>query len=163
MTDWIEGLNRRIGQLVAWLTLAMVLNTLAVLIGRDVFGFGRIWLQELTTWMHATVFLVAAAYTLQADQHVRVDVFYRGFSKHRKALVDLIGNLLLLTPFCVILVIHSWGYVTGSWAALEASRQAGGLPYPATPLLKTFMLVMPTLLLLQALAQSIKAWRTVRR
>ncbi|MEN7341650.1 MAG: TRAP transporter small permease subunit [Pseudomonadota bacterium] len=156
----IDTINRRIGHLVAWLTLLMVINTLLVLIGRDVFGFGRIWLQELTTWMHATVFLLAAAYTLRRDEHVRVDVFYRGFSARGKAIVDLTGTIFLLLPFCVTLLVTSWSYVfgeRGSWAVREASRQAGGLPFPATSLLKTFLILMPTLILLQGIAIAVRS------
>ncbi|MFK8053990.1 MAG: TRAP transporter small permease subunit [Woeseiaceae bacterium] len=162
----VEALNRRIGQAVAWLTFLMVINTLIVLLGRDVFGFGKIWLQEITGWMHASVFLLAAAYTLQADAHVRVDVFYREFSARRKAMVNIAGTLLLLLPFCGFMIIESWGYVfgaRGSWASLEASRQAGGLPYPATPLLKTFMLLMPTLIALQGITGLVRDMALLRK
>lgn len=159
MLESIEKLNLWIGRAVAWLTLFMVINTLAILIGRDVFGFGRIWLQELTTWLHATVFLLGATYTLQRDEHVRVDVFYSRFNTRQKAWVNIIGTLVLLLPFCGFLLFESWSYVfgpRGSWVSLEASRQAGGLPFPATPLLKTFMLMMPAMLSLQGIIIIIK-------
>lgn len=161
----IERLNDWIGRSVSWLTLAMVINTLLVLLGRDLFGFGRIWLQELTTWMHATVFLLGASYTLQHDAHVRVDVFYRNFNGRARACVNIAGTLLLLLPTCGFLIVESWQYVfgaRGSWATLEASRQAGGLPFPATPLLKTFMFAMPVLLALQGLVIIVRNWPRAR-
>lgn len=150
----LENLNRWIGRTVAWLALAMVINAVLVVAGRDLFGFGRIWMQELTTWMHAAVFLLGASYTLAHDEHVRVDVFYQRLSATGKAWIDGVGTLLLLIPTSLYLLISSWDYVfgaLGSWATREASGQAGGLPFPAPPILKTFMVIMPILLLLQAI------------
>lgn len=150
----LENLNRWIGRTVAWLALAMVINAVLVVAGRDLFGFGRIWMQELTTWMHAAVFLLGASYTLAHDEHVRVDVFYQRLSATGKAWIDGVGTLLLLIPTSLYLLISSWDYVfgpLGSWATSEASGQAGGLPFPAPAILKTFMIIMPILLLVQAL------------
>ncbi|MEL6868501.1 MAG: TRAP transporter small permease subunit [Pseudomonadota bacterium] len=162
----IDVINEWVGRAVAWLTLAMVINTVIIIVGRDLFGFGRIWLQELTTWMHASVFLLGAAYTLRHDEHVRVDVFYGKFSARGKAWVDLLGTLLLLMPVCALILMSSWEYVfgpRGSWVSLESSSQSGGLPYPAFPLLKTFMLAMPVLLLVQGLTNAARAARTIMR
>ena len=150
----LDRINEWIGRGVAWLTLAMVINTVVIVVARDLFDFGRIWLQEATTWMHATVFLLGAAYTLRHDEQVRVDIFYRRFTPRTQAWVNIGGILLLLLPVCALLLITSWDYVfgaRGSWASLEGSRQSGGLPYPATPILKTIMFLMPVLLALQAL------------
>ncbi|MEL6301824.1 MAG: TRAP transporter small permease subunit [Pseudomonadota bacterium] len=161
----LDRFNRWIGRGIAWMTALMVLNTVLVIAGRDLFGFGRIWMQELTTWMHAAVFLLGAAYTLSHDEHVRVDIIYQRLSKRGRALVDGIGTLLLLIPTCFYLLLSTWNYVfgpLGSWATREASGQAGGLPFPAPAILKTFMIVMPVLLLLQAIvlvARSIADFR----
>lgn len=165
MPTGLNRINDLVGRAVAWLTLLMVINTVLVIVGRDLFGFGRIWMQELTTWMHATVFLLGAAYTLQHDEHVRVDVFYGRLSVVNRAWVDLIGTVLLLAPVCIMILLQSWDYVfgpRGSWASSETSAQAGGLPFPAFPLLKTFMLLMPALLLLQGALNAARAWSTIR-
>ncbi|MEO0574068.1 MAG: TRAP transporter small permease subunit [Pseudomonadota bacterium] len=161
----LDRISDFVGRCVAWLTLLMVVNTVFVIVGRDLFGFGRIWMQELTTWMHAAVFLLGAAYTLRHDEHVRVDVFYGRLSHVRKAWVDLIGTLVLLAPVCIVILLQSWDYVfgpRGSWASVETSSQAGGLPFPAYPLLKSFMLLMPALLLLQGAVNAARAWSTIR-
>ena len=82
----VDRLVCGLGRMVSWLTMTMVLITATVVVLRYVFGVGWIWLQETVTWMHATVFLLAAAYTLSHDEHVRVDIFYRGMSPRRQAL-----------------------------------------------------------------------------
>lgn len=163
--DWLTALNEWIGRSVAWLTLAMVLVTVLVVTLRYVFDFGFIWLQESITWMHAAVFMLGMAYTLAHDEHVRVDIFYNRFSARGKAWVDLGGVLILLMPLCLFFVWQSWDYVfgpKGSWMSHEGSRQAGGLPYPATPILKTFIVAMPTLVALQGLVMIARAITVLR-
>lgn len=138
------------GRGVAWLTLAMVVLTFAIVVMRYGFNEGWIWLQEGVTYLHATVFMVAAAWAFQTDDHVRVDIFYRGSSPRYKSAVNLAGTLLFLVPFSLFLVIIGWNYVAASWATMEASREAGGLPLVF--LLKSLILVLPVLLLLQSLS-----------
>ena len=135
------------GRLIAWLTLAMVLITFAVVVLRRVFESGSIALQESVTYLHAMVFMLAAAYTLKHDGHVRVDIFYQRFSVRTRAWVDLLGTLLLLFPVCLFMLFASLDYVAASWSIREGSREAGGLD--AVFLLKTAIPVMAVLLLLQ--------------
>ena len=108
------------GKLAAWLTLAMVLLTFLIVTLRYGFNMGWVWMQESVTYLHATVFMLAAAWTLQAGGHVRVDIFYRQAPAARKALVDIAGTLLFLVPFCLFLLIVSWDYVIASWKLLES-------------------------------------------
>ena len=157
----VDRLNAVIGRTAGWLTVAMVVVTCVVVIARYFFDTGWIWLQESVTWMHALVFMLAAAWTLGLDEQVRVDVFYRDMPPRRRAMVDLAGVLLLLIPFCLFLLIVSWDYVAASWRIGEASREAGGLP--GLFLLKSVMLVMPVLLILQGLALAARSWLALRR
>lgn len=157
----IDRLNAGLGRGVAWCTLAMVLIYFAIVVLRYLFDFGSIALQESVTYLHALVFMGAAAYTLQRDGHVRVDIFYSRWPARRKALIDLLGSLLLLLPFALCLTLFSWNYVGASWARLETSAEPGGLPF--VYLLKTLILVMGGQLLLQAIAQALKALQTLRR
>lgn len=156
----IDRFNAGLGRAVAWATLAMVLIYFTVVVLRYLFDFGSIALQESVTYLHALVFMAAAAYTLQRDGHVRVDIFYSRWPQQRRAWVDLFGSLLLLMPFAVCLILFSWGYVEASWARLETSAEPGGLPF--VYLLKSLILLMGTQLVLQALAQAIKAWQTLK-
>jgi TRAP-type mannitol/chloroaromatic compound transport system permease small subunit len=129
---------------------------------RYVFDAGLIWVQESVVWMHAVVFMLGAAYTLQAEEHVRVDVFYRAMSERRRAWVDLIGVLVFLLPLCVFLGWKSFDFVTQSWSIREASRESGGLPYPFIPLLKSVLLLMPLTVALQGLSLVLKSLKTLR-
>ncbi len=137
---------------MAWLTLAMVIVTFVIVVMRYVFDAGLIWLQESVIWMHATVFMVGAAYTLLHEEHVRVDVFYRDMSRRRRAWVDTLGVLLFLLPLCGFLALKSFDFAMTSWSMHEASRESGGLPYPILPLVKTVLVIMPVAVGLQGLS-----------
>ncbi len=156
----LDAVSDVTGRAIAWLTLAMVLAAVAVVVLRYGFGIGRIWLQESVTWMHAAVFMLGAAWTLRQDGHVRVDVLYRRMSPRRQALVDLAGTVFLLLPTCAYLLLESLPYVASSWRVLERSREAGGLP--ALYLLKTVIPAMAGLLMLQGLAEALRAWGRLR-
>jgi TRAP-type mannitol/chloroaromatic compound transport system permease small subunit len=149
-----EALNERLGRLVSWLSLCMVLVTFCVVLLRYAFDLGWIWLQESVTFMHAALFLIGAAYTLKHQGHVRVDIFFRRFSPELRAWIDLLGSLLLLLPVCLFIFLISWDYVAQSWALQEGSREAGGLD--GVYLLKTLILVMAGLLVLQGLVMIIR-------
>ncbi len=150
------------GRITSWLSLVMVIVTVIVVVMRYVFDAGAVWLQESVVWMHAVMFMVGAAYTLQQDEHVRVDIFYRGMSERRRAFIDLLGTLLFLLPLCVFLGYKAWDFVVVSWQLAESSREPGGMPYPFVPLLKSVLLVMPLLLALQGVAMLIRALRILR-
>jgi TRAP-type mannitol/chloroaromatic compound transport system permease small subunit len=159
LASLLDALSERIGRLVSWLTLGMVLATVTVVVMRHV-GVGLIWLQESINWMHALVFMLGAAYTLKADEHVRVDIFYRGMSARRKALVNLAGTVLFLLPLCAFLMVESWQYVATSWRIAERSREAGGLPM--LYLLKTAIPAMSVLLALQGISMALRAGLRLR-
>lgn len=139
------------GRTVSWLSLLLVLVTFIVVVLRYVFDIGSIALQETTTYLHATIFLIGMAYTMQQDAHVRVDIFYARISSQKKAWIDLFGTLFLLLPFMLFISWISWQYIADSWSVQEASREAGGLP--GVFLLKSLILFMSGLLSLQALTQ----------
>lgn len=128
MIRTIDRLNDAVGRSVSWLTLAMVLITFAVVILRYVFSLGWVWMQESYVWLHGIVFMLGAGYTLLHNGHVRVDIFYRPTGDHHKAWVDLFGVVVLLLPLVSISLFFSLDYVIKSWAGLEESREAGGLP-----------------------------------
>ncbi len=139
------------GRTVSWLNLLLVLVTFIVVVMRYVFDSGSIALQETSSYLHASIFLVGMAYTMQQDAHVRVDIFYARCSKQTKAWIDLFGAVFLLLPFMLFITWISWQYIVDSWSVLEGSREAGGLP--GVFLLKSLILAMTCLLSLQAFTQ----------
>ena len=147
------------GRTVSWLSLFLVLVTFIVVVMRYIFDSGSIALQETTTYLHASIFLVGMAYTMQQDAHVRVDIFYTRCSKQTKAWIDLFGAVFLLLPFMLFVSWISWQYIIDSWSVLEGSREAGGLP--GVFLLKSLILVMTFLLSLQALTQVARNIETI--
>lgn len=147
------------GRTVSWLSFFLVLITFIVVVLRYVFDSGSIALQEASSYLHATIFLVGMAYTMQHNAHVRVDIFYSRFSGQTKAWVDLFGAFFLLLPFMLFLSWISWQYIADSWSVFEGSREAGGLP--GVFLLKSLILVMTGLLSLQAMTQVARNIETI--
>jgi len=137
--------------MTAWLTLAMVIVTFAIVVLRYGFETGWIAMQESVTYMHALVFLMGIPYTLKHDGHVRVDIFYSKMSERGKTRVNLLGTLLLLFPVTLFIAWISWDYVMASWQLKEQSGEAGGLPW--VYLLKSSILLMTLLLLIQGISQ----------
>jgi len=150
----IDALTEFVGRSIAWLTLAMMIVMFTVVVLRYLFNTGMIAMQESVMYLHAAVFMVAAGYTLKHDGHVRVDIFYREMSEKKKALVDLLGTVCLLIPVTLFIASISFDYVMNSWAVMEGSPEAGGIP--AVFLLKTLILVMVGLLLLQGIAEGLR-------
>ena len=96
---------------------------------RYIFNFSTASLYELEWHVFAIIFLLGSVYTLHADEHVRVDVFYSKFSKKNKRLVNLIGNLFFLIPFGLVISYTSIPFVADSYNILESSPDPGGLPF----------------------------------
>ncbi len=155
IADFIDSLTTAIGRAVAWLALAIVLVQFSLVVARYAFGLGSIWLTESVTYGSAMMFMLAAAWTLRADGHVRVDVFYAHAQQRAQAIVDLIGALLLLLPFAFVLIYLSVPYASRSWAIMERSHETSGLPL--VYLLKTVIPLFAALMALQGIAQAIRA------
>ena len=161
LADRIDRLTTGIGRVVAWLALAVVLLQFALVVARYLFGLGSIWATETVIYAHATLFMLAAAWTLRAGGHVRVDVFYAEATPRMRAKIDLAGSGLLLLPFALVLVWLSVPYAVRSWAILERSQETSGLPL--VYLLKTLIPLFAFLMALQGIAQAIRAIQALAR
>ncbi|MBT4838285.1 MAG: TRAP transporter small permease subunit [Methylococcales bacterium] len=156
----IDQTNEIVGKTVSWLVLGMVLTMFCVVILRYFFNTGWIAMQESISYMHGMVFLLAIAYTLKHDAHVRVDIFYRNFQQRTQSWINLFGTLFLLFPMGVFIIWVSWDYVVNSWEIKEASREAGGLA--GVYLLKSVIIIAAILFLLQGLSQCLKSLLTLQ-
>ena len=150
----ISALNRLLGGIFAYFSLAIVLTCFAVVVLRYVFRTGSIPLQDLYVWLNGAMFMGIAGYTLLQDGHVRVDLFYRAASLRTKALIDIVGSIVFAAPFVAVIAIWSWPYVERSWALGESSPNFGGLP--GLFVLKSFLLVFAAVIALQALAMVLR-------
>src|SRR5215471_15901888 len=138
IADEIDRITAAVGRIATWCSLYVVIAEFAVVVFRYALGFGSIRLQESVLYAHAGLFMLAAAWTLQNDGHVRVDIFYaRG--RRARAAIDLLGAIVFLLPFATVLFALTLPYVERSWYIFEASPQPSGLPL--VYLLKTVILV----------------------
>ena len=151
---FLDNLSQYVGHSVAWLTLLMIVFSLLNILSSWLFNSSSIAIQESVTWMHGFNFLLAIAYTLNKNDHVRVDIFYAKMSFKNKAVVDLIGSLFLLTPTAIFIAWASWPAFYLSWRVGEVSSEPGGLPMLFV--LKALLLLMPFLLAIEAINQIIK-------
>jgi TRAP-type mannitol/chloroaromatic compound transport system permease small subunit len=154
IADALDALSRMIGGTVKWFALLLVLLQFVVVGLRYIYGSSFIWMQESVIYTHATLFMLAIGYTFLLDQHVRVDVLYAGWTAQRRALVDLVGILVAVLPFCALVIWASSTYVSMSWRLGEGPMQVGGLPL--LPYLKTLIPVMAALLFLQGVSIAIR-------
>ena len=151
----IDRLSTVIGRGAAWLVLAAVLLQFAVVVLRYAFGMGSIRLQESVIYAHALAFLLAAAWALKTDAHVRVDVFYGRASGRTRALIDLLGTFFLLAPTMILILWTSIPYAARAWAIMEGSQETAGLTFGF--LLKSVIPLFAGLMLLQGAAQAMRA------
>ncbi len=152
--QFISNLTERLGLATRYLSLFLVISTALVVLLRYVFSYSSIALQEVMTYLHVSLFMLGAAYTLKHDGHVRVDVFYQHMSETRKHWVNILGTVFLLFPTCLFVLIICFPYVSSSWAIGEHSIESSGLPYLF--LLKSLLLVQPVLLMIQGLAEILR-------
>ena len=157
MTTLIDRFIDAVGRTVAWFAVFMAILTVVVVVLRYGFNTGSIFMQELVFYMHGAMFMLGLAYTMQHDAHVRVDIVYARFSPRRKALTNLCGHLIFLTPMSMVMFFGSLDYVVASWSILEASEEVGGIP--ALYLLKTVIPLAALLLMLQTCAEVLRFFR----
>jgi TRAP-type mannitol/chloroaromatic compound transport system permease small subunit len=149
----IDRLNEFIGKWVSWLILLAVLVSAGNAIIRKTFNMSsNAWL-ELQWYLFGAAFLLAAAYTLRQNEHIRIDIVYGMFSRRTQHWIDLFGHVFFLMPFVVLMISYLVPYVSLSYRTGEISSSAGGLIlWPA----KSLLLIGFSLLGLQGISEIIK-------
>ena len=150
----IDTLTELTGRLLAWLSLLMMLVLCLVVALRYGFEIGSVRLQELVTYLHASIFMLGGAYTLKIGGHVRVDIFYRRFSMRTQAWINSLGSIVFLLPLCTYILVISYEFVQQSWHIREISTEPGGIP--GVFLLKSLIPAMAITLALQAIAEVLR-------
>lgn len=156
----IDSFSELTGKSVSWLTLVLVLITCYDVITRYVFKVSSVAIVELEWHLFAVIFFVGAAYTLKHEDHVRVDLLYSKFSPKTQALINILGTILFLIPFCLLVIYSSRNFVLNSFTIGETSPDPGGLP--ARYILKSILPLSFILLLLQGVALLLKSIITFR-
>ena len=149
----VDRINQFIGQRVSWLILAAVLVSAINAIIRKAFDISsNAWL-EAQWYLFGAVFMLAGAYTLLKNEHVRIDVLASNFTKRTRDWIDLICHLTFLLPFCLVMTYLAWPFFFRSFYSGEMSTNAGGLiMWPA----KGFILFGFLMLTAQTLSEIIK-------
>lgn len=155
----IDRINELIGKSVSWLILIAIFVSATNAIVRKVFSVSsNAWL-ELQWYLYGAAFMMAAAYTLKQNEHIRIDIVYGLFSRRRQHWIDLVGHTLFLMPFVVMMVWMFVPYVALSVRLGEISTNAGGLTvWPA----KAILLVGFGQLFFQGISEIIKKIAVMR-
>ncbi|GGE08938.1 TRAP-type mannitol/chloroaromatic compound transport system, small permease component [Gemmobacter megaterium] len=155
----IDRLNEIVGKIVMWAILVAILISAANALIRKIFSMSsNAWL-EAQWYLFGAAFLLAAAYTLKQNEHIRIDIVYGMFSRRVQHWIDLVGHALFLLPFSLLMVYYLWPYTMKSIRSGEMSSNAGGLIiWPA----KALLLVGFILLTIQAISEIIKKIAVMR-
>lgn len=155
----IDRLGEFIGKSASWLILVSIIVSAGNAIIRKAFDMSsNAWL-ELQWYLYGGAFLLAAAYTLKQNEHIRVDIVYGLFSRRVQHWIDLVGHIFFLMPFAVLMNVYLVPYVSRSVRSGEMSTNAGGLIiWPAKALLLAGFL----LLALQGVSEIIKKIAVMR-
>lgn len=156
----LKKIISKTGKISSWFSLALVLLISTDVLLRYVFNFSTAALYEMEWHLFAIIFLLASPYTLQQNKHVRVDVFYNNFSKRKKNIVDLIGNIIFLIPFSFIIFYTSLPFIEDSYSILESSPDPGGLPYRF--IIKSIIPIAFFLLMIQGILNAIKNYNNIK-
>lgn len=127
--DLIDSVIRRIGHVVCWLNLALLVVIMTQVILRYVFSNGQTALEELQWHFYGAAVMIGLSYGLVNDSHVRVDILHARFSTRTKRLIEIITMVVFVLPFAYVIFYHSLPFVADAWRVNEASDSAGGLPY----------------------------------
>ncbi|AMY69299.1 TRAP transporter small permease subunit [Frigidibacter mobilis] len=155
----IDRVNEIIGKAVSWLILVAVLVSATNAVIRKTMNVSsNSWL-ELQWYLYGAAFLLAAAYTLKQNEHIRIDIVYGTFSRRTQHWIDLFGHVFFLMPFLVLMLYLFIPYVSMSVRSGEVSTNSGGLViWPA----KALLLAGFSLLFLQGISEIIKKIAVMR-
>ena len=149
----IDKLNTLVGRFAMWLILATTLISAGNALVRKIFNTSSNSLLEIQWYLFAGVFLLGAGYGLLKNSHVRIDFISSKLSHRARNWIDVFGIVLVLVPFCLIIISLGWPFFMQAWVSGEMSQNAGGLiRWPAYVLIPLGF----ALLLLQGISELIK-------
>ncbi|CAN5469019.1 TRAP transporter small permease subunit [soil metagenome] len=129
ISNYLDNITETAGKFASWFTTILLLIMCYDVFMRYLLNTSSAMVIELEWHVFSLIFLFGAGYAFKHDRHVRVDVFYSNFSIKKRAIIDLVGTILFLIPFCLIIIILSIRFASNSFAIMETSPDPGGLPY----------------------------------
>jgi TRAP-type mannitol/chloroaromatic compound transport system permease small subunit len=155
----IERVTTTLGILASLCLVPLVLATCYEVFARYAFGAPTIWAYEVGYFLTGTHFLLAMAFTLKSDEHIRIDIFSGHFSKRTRAVIDLVGYAVTL-PTMIWLSYALWLHLAQGYLRNEHSGQSA-MNLPVWPFRLVFFVAF-TVLALQIVAEVGKAVRRMR-
>jgi TRAP-type mannitol/chloroaromatic compound transport system permease small subunit len=153
----IDALSTAAGWFAGWLVVPLTLAVAYEVVARYVFNAPTRWASTVTYMLYGTQFMLASAYTLLKDGHIRTDIFYGRWSPRTRAVVDAASYVFFFFPGMALI------FFAGSleaWKAWDIGERMGG--WRAYPF-KAVIPLTALLLLLQGLSELIKCARVLRR
>ncbi|HEY1364922.1 MAG TPA: TRAP transporter small permease subunit [Xanthobacteraceae bacterium] len=149
----IDAMNLKIGKVVSWLILVVVIISATNATIRKLFDMSsNAWL-ELQWVLFGVIFLLCSPWTLLANEHIRIDIVNGMLPKRVRDSIDIFGHVFFLLPLTIVMIITSVPFFLRSFRLNEQSMNAGGLPqWPA----KSLLLLGFSLLFLQGISELIK-------
>ena len=127
----VDRLSTWLGQLFAWAIVALTVMISWEVFSRYVLGKPHGWMLDAQIMLYGVLFMMAGAYTLSKNGHVRGDVLYGFFRPRTQATLDLILYFLFFLPGVVALTWAGWRYFGESLAIRETTFNADPIPvYP---------------------------------
>ncbi len=157
LNDILNFIIKESGKIASFLILLLIILVSVSVILRYVFSIGFIWLQDLYIWVHAIFILLGLTYTLNKDEHVRIDLLYRSLKKKIKKKINFFGSLLFGMPVSFILIFNGFDYFYRSFLLNESSKETGGLPFIF--ILKFFIFLTGIFLFFELLRQTFNFFR----
>ena len=156
----IEGLSQWVGKAFGWCILILTLSVSYEVFVRYVLNAPTVWAFDMMVQMYGALFLMAGAYTLAQDAHVRGDVLYRLFPVRWQARVDFVLYILFFFPGMIALFWYGWEIASDSWRYKEVSWNS-----PARIQIYFFKTLIPVaglLLMIQGVAEMMRCWIAMR-
>ncbi len=156
----IESLSVWVGRAFGWCILVLTLSVSYEVFVRYVLNEPTVWAFDTMVQMYGALFMMAGAYALAQDSHVRGDVLYRLFPVRMQASIDFILYLIFFFPGMLALFWFGWEIASDSWRYKEVSWNS-----PARIQVYFFKTIIPfaaALLLLQGLSELVRCWRAIR-
>jgi TRAP-type mannitol/chloroaromatic compound transport system permease small subunit len=128
LSRMIDRGTTAIGRAAAWLIVLAAAISAGNAVLRKAFDWSANSLLEIQWWLFALVFLLAAAWTLAENDHIRIDIVNNRLSQRARNAIELVGHLFFLLPTAALIIYTSWIFFATSYAQNEQSPNAGGLP-----------------------------------
>lgn len=153
--ETVDAISEKTGRVVRWIAVPMIIALIYEVFARYVFHSPTIWSYEITYMIYGTHFLLGAAYTLKIKGHIRIDLVYMKFKPRWRALIDVIGYLVVFFPIMIVLIFASFDMAKEAYQIQEVSQFS-----PWQPVLwpfKSVIFIGFSLLLLQGVAELIRS------